>query len=164
MELVTPGIGLLFWMTTSFLIVFFLLKKFAWGPILGMIKEREKSIEDALQKAESAKEDMKLFQNQNEKLMNEAKAERDGMLRDARQLRETTIAEAKDKATAEAERIITAAKAEIQNEKKQAINEIKNQVAVLSIEIAEKILKSELSSDEKQKSLVNNLLSEIKLN
>ena len=164
MELVTPGIGLIFWMTTTFLIVFFLLKKFAWGPILGMIKDREKSIEDALKKAETAKEDMKLFKNQGEKLMNEAKAERDAMLREARELRESTINEAKTKAAAEAERIMVAARAEIQNEKNQAINEIKNQVAVLSIEIAEKIIKSELSSDQKQKTLVDNLLSEIKLN
>jgi F-type H+-transporting ATPase subunit b len=164
MELVTPGIGLIFWMTTTFLIVFFLLKKFAWGPILGMIKDREKSIEDALQKAEMAKEDMKLFQKENEKLMNQAKAERDIMLKEARELRESTISEAKLKAIAESDRIMTAARAEIQNEKNQAINEIKNQVAVLSIEIAEKIIKSELSSDQKQKALVDNLLSEIKLN
>jgi F-type H+-transporting ATPase subunit b len=151
-------------MTTTFLIVFFLLKKFAWGPILGMIKDREKSIEDALQKAEMAKEDMKLFQKENEKLMNQAKAERDIMLKEARELRESTISEAKLKAIAESDRIMTAARAEIQNEKNQAINEIKNQVAVLSIEIAEKIIKSELSSDQKQKALVDNLLSEIKLN
>jgi len=164
MELVTPGIGLIFWMTTTFLIVFFLLKKFAWGPILGMIKDREKSIEDALQKAEMAKEDMKLFQKENEKLMSQAKAERDVMLKEARELKESTIYEAKSKASAEADRILTAARAEIQNEKNQAINEIKNQVAVLSIEIAEKIIKSELSSDQKQKALVDNLLSEIKLN
>ncbi len=164
MELVTPGIGLIFWMTTTFLIVFFLLKKFAWGPILGMIKDREKSIEDALQKAETAKEDMKLFQKENEKLMSQAKAERDVMLKEARELKESTINEAKSKASAEADRILTAARAEIQNEKNQAINEIKNQVAVLSIEIAEKIIKSELSSDQKQKALVDNLLSEIKLN
>jgi F-type H+-transporting ATPase subunit b len=164
MELVTPGIGLIFWMTTTFLIVFFLLKKFAWGPILGMIKDREKSIEDALQKAEMAKEDMKLFQKENEKLMSQAKAERDVMLKEARELKESTINEAKSKASAEADRILTAARAEIQNEKNQAINEIKNQVAVLSIEIAEKIIKSELSSDQKQKALVDNLLSEIKLN
>lgn len=164
MELVTPGIGLIFWMTTTFLIVFFLLKKFAWGPILGMIKDREKSIEDALQKAEIAKEDMKLFQKENEKLMNQAKAERDVMLKEARELRESTINEAKQKASSEAERIMTAARAEIQNEKNQAINDIKNQVAVLSVEIAEKIIKSELSSDQKQKALVDNLLSEIKLN
>ena len=164
MELITPGIGLIFWMTTSFLVVFFLLKKFAWGPILGMIKDREKSIEDALRKAESAKEDMKLFQNQGEKLLNEAKAERDLMLREARELREATINEAKSKATIEAEKIMSAARAEILNEKNQAISDIKNQVATLSIEIAEKFLRNELSNDDKQKALVTNLLSDIKLN
>lgn len=164
MELITPGIGLIFWMTTSFLVVFLLLKKFAWGPILGMIKDREKSIEESLRKAEIAKEDMKLFQNQGEKLMHEAKSERDNLLREAREIRDNTINEAKAKATIEAERIMLAAHAEIQNEKNQAINEIKTQVAILSVEIAEKILKSELSSDLKQKSVVDNLLSEIKLN
>jgi F-type H+-transporting ATPase subunit b len=129
-----------------------------------MIKDREKSIEEALRKAEIAKEDMKLFQNQGEKLMNEAKVERDNLLREARELRDSTINEARAKANAEAEKIMVAARAEIQNEKNQAISEIKNQVAVLSIEIAEKILKSELSDDAKQKSLVNNLLNDIKLN
>jgi F-type H+-transporting ATPase subunit b len=129
-----------------------------------MIKDREKSIEDALRKAESAKEDMKLFQNQGEKLLNEAKAERDLMLREARELREATINEAKSKATIEAEKIMSAAKAEILNEKNQAISDIKNQVATLSIEIAEKILRNELSNDDKQKALVANLLSDIKLN
>jgi F-type H+-transporting ATPase subunit b len=164
MELITPGIGLIFWMSTSFLIVFFLLKKFAWSPILGMIKDREKSIEDALRKAEIAKEDMKLFQNQGEKLMNEAKVERDNLLKEARELRDNTINEAKLKASLEAEKLLSAARMEIQNEKNQAISEIKNQVAVLSVEIAEKILKNELRDEAKQKGFVEGLLSEIKLN
>ena len=146
MELITPGLGLIFWMTTSFLLVFFLLKKFAWGPILGMIKDREKTIEEALRKAEIAKEDMKLFQSQSEKLMNEAKIERDNLLKDARELRDATINEAKAKASIEADKILAAARIEIESEKNQAISEIKKQVATLSVEIAEKILKSELSN------------------
>jgi F-type H+-transporting ATPase subunit b len=164
MELVTPGIGLIFWMTLSFGIVFFLLRKFAWGPILGMIKEREDSIEKALKAAENAKEDLKLFQSQNEKLMQEARAERDAMLKEARDMREKMLTEAKEKAGSEAERILASARQEITNEKNAAINQIKDQVATLSVEIAEKILRSELSSDEKQKSLMQNLLAEVKLN
>ncbi len=164
MELVTPGIGLIFWMTLSFGIVFFLLRKFAWGPILGMIKEREESIEKALKAAENAKEDLKLFQSQNEKLMQEARAERDAMLKEAREMREKMLNDAKEKAGSEAERILASARQEITNEKNAAINQIKDQVATLSVEIAEKILRSELSSDEKQKSLMQNLLAEVKLN
>jgi F-type H+-transporting ATPase subunit b len=164
MELVTPGIGLIFWMTLSFGIVFFLLKKFAWTPILSMIKEREKSIEDALKAAEMAKEDLKLFQTQNEKLKNEARAERDELLKEARELRDKTIAEAKEKANEEANKILIAAKAEIIAEKTAAMNEIKTQVASLSVEIAERVIKAELANDDKQKKLVQSLLEEVKLN
>jgi F-type H+-transporting ATPase subunit b len=164
MQLVTPGIGLIFWMVLSFGIVFFLLKKFAWGPILGIITEREESIEKALKAAEIAKEDLKLYQNQNEKLLNEARAEREEMMKEARESKDRILAEAKQKAGEEASRIIESARIEIKAEKNAAINEIKTQVAVLSVEIAEKILKSELSSDEKQKALMANLLAEAKLN
>jgi F-type H+-transporting ATPase subunit b len=164
MELVTPGIGLIFWMTLSFGIVFFLLKKFAWTPILSMIKEREKSIEDALKAAEMAKEDLKLFQTQNEKLKNEARAERDELLKEARELRDKTIAEAKEKANEEANKILIAAKAEIIAEKTAAMNDIKTQVASLSVEIAERVIKAELANDDKQKKLVQSLLEEVKLN
>ena len=164
MELVKPSIGLIFWMFVSFSIILFLLKKFAWAPILGMIKEREESIENALASAEKAKEEMKLLQSNNERILVEARAERDSLLKDARDIREKMISEAKGLATKESERLLQAARENIQNEKLAAITELKNQVAVLSIEIAEKILKSELSSDEKQKSLVKNLLQEVNLN
>lgn len=164
MQLVTPGIGLIFWMVLSFGIVFFLLKKFAWGPILGIITEREQSIAKALKAAEIAKEDLKLYQNQNEKLLNEARAEREEMMKEARETKDRILAEAKQKAGEEANRIMESARTEIKAEKNAAINEIKTQVAVLSVEIAEKIIKSELSSDDKQKSLMANLLAEAKLN
>jgi F-type H+-transporting ATPase subunit b len=141
-----------------------LLKKFALGPILGIITEREQSIEKALKAAEIAKEDLKLYQNQNEKLLNEARAEREEMMKEARESKDRILAEAKQKAGEEASRIIESARIEIKAEKNAAINEIKTQVAVLSVEIAEKILKSELSSDEKQKALMANLLAEAKLN
>jgi F-type H+-transporting ATPase subunit b len=164
MELVRPNIGLIFWMVVSFSIILFILAKFAWKPILGMIKEREESIENALAAAEKAKEEMKALQSSNERILAEARAERDTMLKDAREIREKMIADAKSTASKEGERMLTAARENIQNEKNAAITELKNQVATLSIEIAEKILKSELSSDEKQKTLVNTLLKDVNLN
>jgi F-type H+-transporting ATPase subunit b len=164
MELVKPSIGLIFWMIVSFSIILFLLKKFAWKPILGMIKEREDSIENALASAEKAKLEMKALKSSNEKILAEAKLERDSLLKDAREIREKMIAEAKNLASKEGEKMLATARENIQIEKNAAIAELKNQVATLSIEIAEKILKSELSSDEKQKQLVNTLLKDINLN
>lgn len=164
MELVKPSIGLIFWMIVSFSIILFLLKKFAWTPILGMIEEREESIENALAAAEKAKEEMKSLQSSNERILNEAKAERETLLKDARDVKDKMIADAKSAANKESDRLLQAARADIQNEKMAAVTELKNQVAVLSIEIAEKILKSELSSDEKQKSLITNLLEDVNLN
>ncbi len=164
MELVKPSIGLIFWMVVSFSIILFLLKKFAWQPILSMIKEREESIENALSAAEKAKEEMKALQSDNERILAEARNERDAMLKEARELKEKIVAEAKGLAAKEGERMLEASRISIQNEKVAAIAAIKNQVATLSIEIAEKILKSELSTDEKQKSLVNSLLKEVNLN
>jgi F-type H+-transporting ATPase subunit b len=140
------------------------LKKFAWKPILGMIKEREESIESALAAAEKAKEEMKALQSNNERILAEARAERDTLLKEAREIKDKMILEAKTTATKEGERMLAIARENIQNEKMAAITELKNQVATLSIEIAEKILKSELSSDEKQKSLVNTLLKDVNLN
>lgn len=164
MELVKPSIGLIFWMVVSFSIILFLLRKFAWKPILGMIKERELSIENALASAENAKAEMIALQSNNEKILADARNERDLLLKDAREIREKMISEAKGIATKEGERMLTIARENIQNEKMAAITELKNQVATLSIEIAEKILKSELSSDEKQKTLVNTLLKDVNLN
>jgi F-type H+-transporting ATPase subunit b len=164
MELVKPSIGLIFWMVVSFSIILFLLKKFAWKPILGMIKEREESIETALASAEKAKAEMKALQSDNERILAEARAERDTLLKEAREMKESIIAEAKNAATKEGDRLLKIARENIQNEKMAAITELKNNVATLSIEIAEKILKSELSSDEKQKTLVNTLLKDVNLN
>ncbi len=164
MELVKPSIGLIFWMIISFSIILFLLKKFAWKPILEMITERENSIESALASAENAKEEMKSLQAANERILQEAKVERDQLLKDAREIREKMIVEAKEIASKEGERLLKTARENIQNEKMAAVTELKNQVASLSIDIAEKILKTELSSDEKQRSLVTNLLKDVHLN
>jgi len=117
MELVKPSIGLIFWMVVSFSIILFLLRKFAWKPILGMIKERELSIENALAAAENAKAEMKALQSNNEKILAEARSERDQLLKDAREIREKMIADAKGIAAKEGERLLTIARENIQNEK-----------------------------------------------
>ena len=163
-KLIQPEIGLIFWMTVSFLIVMFLLKKFAWKPILKALSEREDNIEEALNTAKKAKEEMIALKSDNERLLNEARAERDKMLKEARDTKDAIIAEAKGKAQAEANKIMASAREAINNEKMAAITELKNQVAKMSIEIAEKILRHELSHDEKQKALVENLLRDISLN
>lgn len=164
MDLIKPELGLLFWMVVSFLIVFFLLKKFAWTPILQMLKERETSIETALQSAEKAKLEMARLQANNEQLIQEAKAERDAILKAARDAKDQMIAEAKTKATEEADRLIKIARENINNEKMAAITDLKNQVANLSVEIAEKLIKVELANKESQKDLINKYLEEAKLN
>ncbi|MFA4852777.1 MAG: F0F1 ATP synthase subunit B [Bacteroidales bacterium] len=164
MELVTPHIGLIFWMTLSFAIVLFILGKFAWKPIMKMLREREESIENALRAAEKAKEEMTQLVFSNEQLMKEAKEERDGMMRDARKIRDNIIGEAKSKAEVEANRIVETAKENIHFEKMAALTDLKNQIAILSIEIAEKLMKEDLSKNEKQKELVIKLLNEIHFN
>ena len=164
MELVKPAIGLVFWMIVSFSIILFILAKFAWKPVLNMIKERESSIEDALSSAEKARKEMKDLMANNEKIIAEARAEKDNMLKEAREAKESIINEARNKAKEEADRVLATARETIQNEKTAAITELKNQVALLSLEIAEKVLKQNLSSDEKQKELVTNLMKDVTLN
>lgn len=158
------GIGLIFWTSIAFLAVLFILTKFAWKPILKSVRERETTIADSLEAAEKAKKEMEKLQADNEKLLQEARVERDSILKEARDTKDKIISEAKDKAGDEADKIIKSAKDSIENEKKAAITELKNQVATLSVEIAEKILREELSSDEKQKAMVNNLVKEMNLN
>ncbi len=164
MKLVTPDIGLLFWMLVSFSIVLFLLKKYAWKPIMKSLNEREQNITEALNTARKAKEEMAALKSDNERLLNEARGERDKMLKEARDTKDSIISEAKGKAQSEANKIMASARDAINNEKMAAINELKNQVAKMSIEIAEKILRQELSNDEKQKALMENLIKDISLN
>ena len=163
-SLITPGIGLIFWTTVVFLLLIFLLGKYAWKPILNAIHTREKNIEDSLAKAESALNDMRELQSNNEKILNKAREERDVLLKEARETKDAIISEAKNKATKETERILSSAREQITNEKNAAIADLKAQVATLSIEIAEKILKSDLSNDEKQKSLMTTLMKDVNLN
>ncbi len=164
MDLIVPSIGLIFWMTLTFLVVFFLLKKMAWKPILKSLKDREQSIQTALDSAEKAKEEMKALQASNEAILMEARNERDKLLKEARETKDSIIGEAKAKAQIEADKIMQSTRDAIQSEKVAAMDEIKTQVARLSIEIAEKIIRTELSSDEKQKALVNTMIDEVNLN
>ncbi|MEI6817837.1 MAG: F0F1 ATP synthase subunit B [Bacteroidota bacterium] len=164
MDLVKPAIGLIFWMTLSFGIVLFILGKFAWKPILKALKDREGSIQDALDTAKKTKLEMAALKADNEKLLNQARAERDLMLKEARDTKDAIIAEAKTKATAEANKLLKSAREAINTEKNAAISELKSQVAKLSVEVAEKILRHELANDDKQKQLMENLLKDVNLN
>jgi len=164
MELVTPGIGLLFWMLLSFGIVLFVLKKFAWKPILQALKNREDTIEGALKAADNARAEMAQLKANNDKILEETKAERENMIGEARQLKEKMIADARDASKVEADKIIAKAIAEIENQKNAMINDMKDQIAVLSVEIAEKILNETLAHDNKQEKYVADLVDKLKLN
>lgn len=164
MGLITPEIGLVFWTLVVFLLLLVLLKKFAWTPILTAVKNREESINNALNSAEKAKEEMASLQSSNEQLLKDAYGQRDELLRTAKQAHDVIVADAKGNAQAEADKIIAKAQAEIIAQKNAAVAEIKTQVASLSIEIAEKLLKQELSAESKQKELASTLVAELSLN
>ncbi|UCG27301.1 MAG: F0F1 ATP synthase subunit B [Bacteroidales bacterium] len=164
MELVTPGLGLLFWMLLSFSIVLYILKRFAWKPILKALKDREKSIQNALDSAELERQKMEQLKADNEAIMREAREERDFILQDAREVKDKIILEAKEQAGKEAKKIVDSARIKIRNEKAAAIEEIRNQVANLSVDVAEKILKQKLKDTREQKELISKLLDEIELN
>jgi F-type H+-transporting ATPase subunit b len=164
MELLKPAYGLIIWMLLSFGILFWLLKKYAWPVILTALDDREKSIADALDAARKAKEEMKALKSDNERILADARNERDKLLKEARETKDAMISDAKSKAQVEVDRLLKQARESIITEKNAAINDIKNQVASLSIEIAEKILKQELDSPEKQKKLISDMLKDINLN
>ncbi|WP_462266540.1 F0F1 ATP synthase subunit B [Mucilaginibacter sp.] len=161
MELVTPDWGLVFWTTISFFILLILLARFAWKPIMSAINDRERTIEDALLKAEAAKEEMARLTSENESLLKQARAERDLILKEARQMKDQIINEAKDAANVEGARMIERAKTEINNQKAIALADVKNQVAVLSVDIAEKILRKQFENQREQDQLVADLLKEV---
>ncbi len=164
MELIKPDIGLLFWMTVSFLIVLFILKKYAWGPILNMIKERENTIEESLEKAQKAKEEMASVQEKSDRILKEAREERDSIIKEANETKKSIIAQSREDAKAEADKILKDARQSIENEKKGAMDELRSEVADLSIQVAERILREELSSEKKQKEVMDGLLKEVSLN
>ena len=164
MDLVTPDIGLIFWTTVSFAILYFVLAKFAWKPILGAVNEREKSIKDALSAAEMAKEEMASLKADNEKILNEAKLQRESLLKEAREIRSRIIADAESEATEKANKLIESAKTAIENEKSAAMKELNNTVVDLSLNIAEKLLSKELDNKEKQQENIHEILENTKLN
>mgnify|MGYP005840483453 CR=1 FL=1 len=164
MELVTPGIGLVFWTTLAFLLLLFVLSKYAWRPILNAVKERELNIEVALQQAEKARAEMAKLTADNEKLLAAAKEERAQILKEAKLVGEKIIEEAREKAKEEANKYLTEAKAEITTQKLAAITEVKNQVGLLAIELSEKILRKELAGKDSQEKFVAELINDIKLN
>ena len=164
MDLVTPGIGLIFWSTLFFLILLFILGKFAWPAILTAVKARNESIREALDAADRAKAEMAQLQADNEKILAEARSERDAMLKEAKDVKDKLITEAKEKASEEAKKLVQNARESIQNEKAAAINEMKAQMVTLSVDIAEKILRSKLEDSKAQKELVDKLINEADLN
>jgi F-type H+-transporting ATPase subunit b len=164
MDLVTPDVGLLFWTFISFAVLFFVLKKFAWKHIVGAVDNREKSILDALASAENAKKEMENLTADNERILKQARAERETLIKEARDLKNKMISDAKEEAKATADNMITKAQEAINNEKKSAMADLKNQVASLSVEIAEKVVKDELSNKDKQLKLVEDMLDDATLN
>jgi F-type H+-transporting ATPase subunit b len=158
--LIEFSFGLIFWMTVSFLVVLYILGKFAWKPILGVLGERERTIEDALNEAKKARAEFAAMTAQNEELMRAAREEREVLLKEARDIRDREISEAKVKAKAEGDAMISRAREEIRNEKNAAITEMKNQVAELSILVAERILKDKLGDPAAQKALVDKVMAE----
>jgi len=164
MELITPSFGLLFWMLVGFGILFFILAKFAWPVITKMIAEREKHIQEQLSAADLVRQDMGRLQAEHKKLLVQAKEERDAILADARKLRDRLYEETKAKANEEANAIVDEAKKAIHFEKMKAVTDIKNEIANMSIEIAEKVLRQELTDKAKHEELVEKWMQDINLN
>lgn len=164
MGLVTPNPGTIFWMIIIFAIVLFILKKFAWKPILNSLRDREESIANALNSAERARKEVEGLKAENELIIIEARHEKEAILKEAREIKDKIIAEAREKAIAETQKSVEQARIQIQSEKTAALSDIKRQVAELSVSIAEKILTKELAAKGEQEKIVNKLVDEIKLN
>jgi F-type H+-transporting ATPase subunit b len=164
MQLLTPGVGLLIWTLLAFLIVFFILKKYAWPAIIKGLKEREDTISNSLATAEKVKAEMALLKSENEALMAKAREERAVMLKEAKDETNKMIAEAKDKAKSEYDRILADAQSAIQQQKNAALIDVKNQVGNLVIEVAEKVLRKELSNKSEQENYIKELADGVKLN
>ena len=162
--LVLPDIGLVFWNTIAFLVLLIVLGKFAWKPMLKAIAERESGIEEALLRADKMKAEIAAMQNENEALLAKAREERAGMIKDAKETADKMVSEAKDKAKQEYERIISDAQLAITQQKNAALTEVKNQVGRLVVEVAEKILRKELSNKAEQESYIKQIAEGVKLN
>jgi F-type H+-transporting ATPase subunit b len=161
MDLVTPEIGLVFWMLVTFSLLLVILKKFAWKPILSSIKEREETITSALSQAEKAKEDMTRLQGENEALLAQARQERDMMLREAREIKEKIVSDAKTSADEEAKKLIARANDEINKQKLAAMEELKKEVAAFSVQIAEKLVAAKLEDNAAQQALIASHISDL---
>ncbi len=164
MSLLTPAIGLIFWMLVVFLLLVFILSKFAWKPIIAGLKEREHEIQSALDLAEKTKAEMAQLQSDNQKLIAEANAARDRIIREAKEAGDNLIATAKEKATAEGNKIIESARETIRNEQHAAVSQLKKEVAALSLQISEQVLRRELSDKAAQEQLISELASNASLN
>ena len=164
MKLLTPEIGLLFWTLLAFLVMAFILGKFAWPAIVKGLREREKGIADSIETAERIKAEMAQMKSENESLLAQAREERAQMLKEARETREKMINDAKEQAKEEANKIITEAQQAINAQKMAAITAVKNQVGTLVIEVTEKVLRRELSSKDSQEAHIRSLVDEVKLN
>jgi F-type H+-transporting ATPase subunit b len=162
--LLTPAFGTVIWATVAFIVVLLLLRKFAWGPILSALQERERGIADALGAADRARQEMAALNSENERLLQEARAERDRMLREAREMGDAVIAEARAKAKAEADREVAVARDAIAVERKAALSDLKVEVAKLSLDIAEQVLRNQLDRPAVQAELVDRLIEESPLN
>ncbi len=156
--------GLFIWQVVIFVGLIFLLKKFAWKPILNAVNEREEGIKSALEAAQNARQEMQDLQADNQRILQEARIERDNMLKEAREIKEKMIADAKNEAQTQGAKMIEQAKAAIETEKNSAMAELKSQVSTLSLSIAEKLLKEELSNTEAQTKLVEKMLADVKIN
>lgn len=164
MQLLTPGFGLIIWTLLAFLIVFFLLKKFAWKPILASMNEREKGIADSLEAAERIKKEMSQMKSEHEALLVSAREERGQMLRDAKDTKDRIISEAKEQAKLETNKIIADAQSVIEQQKMAALTDLKNQVGTLVVEVSEKILRRELSNKAEQEKYIKQLAENVKMN
>lgn len=164
MELVTPSIGLVFWSTLAFALLFFFLGKFAWKPIMKTLQEREDSIDEALKSAETARLQLESLKSDNQRLLNEARAERDKMLKEANEIKDQILAKAKSDAKQEGDKMIASAKEAIETEKVNAMNQLKTQVAVLTVDLAEKVLRKKMEDRSQQEAFINDNLKNITLN
>ena len=164
MQLLTPGVGLIIWQTIVFVLLFFLLAKLAWKPIINSLKDRERSIQDALDTAEKARLEMSQLKSDNEKLLQEAREERDRILREAREIAVKMREDAQADARKASDKIVEDARAAINVEKQAALRDVKAQVATFSLEIAEKLMKKNLANDKAQKELVDVYVKDLKVN
>ena len=161
---IRPEFGLLFWSTIIFLLFWGIMGKYAFGPIKNALKKREGDIQDALDQAKNAREEMASLKAQNDQILIEAREERSKILKEAKEIKDSMIKEAKEKAKEEAQKIVTNAKSEIENQKQAALIDLKNQTGMMALEIAEKIIKKQLSGDSEQEKFANSLVDDIKLN